>query len=91
MMSKLTFCKIVRQLRKLNRFNCKLAETLGVSEIPGDDYVSMIAQALEEDTTAAWDDYLFEELWDESLPAEVVHSHIVKYLLDNNVDVDYRG
>ena len=86
MMKKSTFCKLVKQIRNLASINDDLINALGISENKLDDVVTMLSQALEEDTTAAWDDYLFDELYDRDISPEILYDHILKYLKDNDVD-----
>lgn len=86
MMKKSTFCKLVKQIRKLVSINDNLVNALGISENKLDDVVTMLFQALEEDTTAAWDDYLFDELYNSKVAPEALYDHVLKYLKDNDVN-----
>ena len=63
MINKLTFCKVVTQIRALAKFNNELVGVLNIEEDKLDDIINMLSQALEEDTCAAWDDELFEDLY----------------------------
>lgn len=85
MMKKSTFCKLVKQIRNLAFINDNLVNALSISENKIDDVISMLSQALEEDTTAAWDDYLFDELYDSKVDPRALYDHVIKYLKENDV------
>lgn len=85
MMSEITFCKIVKQIRNLASIDNDLVKALGISENKIDGIITMLSQAIEEDTTAAWDDYLFDELYNNEVDPKALYDHVLKYLKDNDV------
>lgn len=86
MMTKLTFCKIVNQIRELAAFNNKVIEVFDMSESPIDNIICMLSQALEEDTCAAWEDEMFEDLYDSKVSPEELYTNVVDYLVMNKVN-----
>lgn len=86
MMSERTFCKIVKQIRNLASIDNDLVNALGISENKIDGIITMLSQAIEEDTTAAWDDYLFDELYNNEVDPKALYDHVLKYLKENDVN-----
>ena len=76
MINKLTFCKIVTQIRALAKFNDELVGVLNIEEDKLDDIINMLSQALEEDTCAAWDDELFEDLYNSKVTPEELYKKV---------------
>ena len=85
MINKLTFCKLVTQIRALAKFNDELSGVLNIVEDKLDGIIDMLAQALEEDTCAAWDDKLFEDLYNSKVAPEELYQNVVDYLVYNQV------
>lgn len=85
MLNKLTFCKLVTQIRALAKFNDELSGVLNIVEDKLDGIIDMLAQALEEDTCAAWDDKLFEDLYNSKVTPEELYQNVVDYLVYNQV------
>ena len=50
-----------------------------------DDIINMLSQALEEDTCAAWDDELFEDLYNPKITPEELYKRVIDYLIYNQV------
>lgn len=85
MVNKLTFCKLVTQIRALAKFNDELVGVLNITEDKLDDIINMLSQALEEDTCAAWDDELFEDLYNAKVTPEELYKKVIDYLIYNQV------